>query len=141
MKRVIITNVPNTNKALEVLQSVIGQISDGIWENTDSYTSYWYCADIKVIDGSICIVIEDSPYFSYFGHYRKNNYYRMSDNEVRKFFANKLRTIIRTEQKDNPNMDLSFKSANNTISNYIGYKEQISVGYIYNICKLLKIED
>ena len=36
----ITTTIPATSKRLNILSSVIGQMSDGIWENTRSMEKY-----------------------------------------------------------------------------------------------------
>ena len=37
----ITTSIPATDRRLSILGSVIGQMSDGIWENTRSMEKYW----------------------------------------------------------------------------------------------------
>ena len=40
-------------KAKEILNSVIGQMSDGIWENSPGYSRYWKNIDIGEEDGEM----------------------------------------------------------------------------------------
>ena len=37
----ITTHIKSTEKRLDILGSVMGQMSDGIWENTRSMEKYW----------------------------------------------------------------------------------------------------
>lgn len=74
-------------KAKDVLNSVIGQMSDGIWENTSQMNRYWNYANIVEQDGELFIKVDRDSYGS--------GYYGKSDDEVRKFFANKVKQIAK----------------------------------------------
>lgn len=138
--RTVRTNIPSTAKSLEIMRSVIGQLSDGIWENTRGYGSYWYCADIIDDDGFIAISVNSDRYYWYLDKLILNRYFDMSDAEIRKFFRNKLRTIVRHEANDNPMYDYSFTRDNAMTLDYIGYKETIEVGDVFNVFNILKQE-
>lgn len=138
--RIVKTNVPATAKALEIMRSVLGQLGDGIWENTNAYTSYWYCANIVDDNGFVAIALNADSYYSYCHNWYINKYYRMTDADVRKFFRNKLRTIVRHEANDNPMYDYSFTRDNAMTLGYIGYKETIEVGDVFNVFNILKQE-
>ena len=43
----------------DILHSVIGQLSDGIWENSPGMEKYWKHADIEERDGQLCIAVSD----------------------------------------------------------------------------------
>lgn len=44
-----------TNK--NILEGVMGQLSDGIWENSRAMTKYWSYMDIVEEDGELCIEV------------------------------------------------------------------------------------
>ena len=74
-------------KAKDILNSVIGQMSDGIWENTSQMNRYWQYADIVEQNGELFIKVDRNSYGS--------GFYGKSDEEVRKFFANKVKQIAK----------------------------------------------
>ena len=98
----------NGAKNLEILYSVIGQMSDGIWENTSGMKRYWaYCH----IDKD-CNIIVDTSWGSGFRDY--------DDQKVIKFFARKIKRICDIEKEDNSRYyDCSFSYDNNTVSRYL----------------------
>ena len=80
----ITTHIKSTDKRLNILSSVIGQMSDGIWENTRSMEKYWKSLDFGT-DASGYIYLED-------------NHGVCAD--VYDFFANKIKQIIKIEIDD-----------------------------------------
>lgn len=40
-----------------VLENVIGQLSDGMWENSSAMTHYWPFVEIEMRNGYVCFVI------------------------------------------------------------------------------------
>ena len=91
MTRIIPTNGdPKVNA--EIIDSVIGQLSDGIWENSPGMEGYWTTAES---DGNGNIVIDDRNVIrdSWRDKPFENKYSRMSDDEVRRFFANKAKYV------------------------------------------------
>lgn len=77
-------------KDKKVLESVIGQLSDGIWENSRSMEKYWQTTEIKK-DPSTNEVILDVSDIVFNG---KN------DHEIKKWFATKIKQIIKQEIED-----------------------------------------
>lgn len=128
-----IVNTPfSTSKAKDILDSVIGQLSDGIWENSPAMDKYWKFVDINDNIGEIVIIIsgdsgKTSPSWRP-GHlrYTPNGFYEMGDDQVCSFFAKKLKAIIKEE-------GLEWKRDNEEISDYVGYDTPISVKEIYAV--------
>lgn len=77
----------NDDKAFDVLDSVIGQMSDGIWENSSQMNRYWPYARIEKADGELQIKIDDPAW--------ESGFYGKSDDAIRKFFANKIKQIAK----------------------------------------------
>lgn len=96
-KRIIKTGLPNEKKYGEILASVVGQMSDGIWENTPRMTGYWSYAECNT--SSVDIVISNS----YWSRYTRscNPYVDMTDSQIKNFFANKVKQIALIEMQDN----------------------------------------
>lgn len=72
------------SKATEVLKSVIGQMSDGKWENTPGYDRYWRHCDIDPYDNSI--IVDD---------WYNSGFKDKTDQQVRDFFARKIKALLK----------------------------------------------
>lgn len=94
-KRIVTTNLPNEKKYREILASVIGQMSDGIWENSNKYNGYWNYAECD--SNSVDIIINTNWYSR--NTKAKNPYVTMSDKEIKNFFANKVKQIALIEMQ------------------------------------------
>ena len=82
------------NDDLRILESVIGQLSDGIWENSHMCEKYWKNCNIYECLVSEEIII-DYPSWLF-----------ESPRECKKYFANKIKQIVKKEQEwSNPNIN------------------------------------
>lgn len=116
------TGIPATKKRLEIIGSVIGQMSDGIWENTRSMEKYWKSLGYEAgTDGNIWL--EDRGYVCA---------------DVKEFFANKIKQIIKIEAQDNPNEGIEWSRSCTKLTSYLNYYEAITVGDCYELYELLK---
>ncbi len=97
----------------EILDSIMGQLSDGRWENSPSMEKYWKDADFVELDGTIQLKFKPHSIYS-----------RMSSEEIGKFFARKIKTLV----KEDVNI---WKRGDNTPLTYLGYKLTITVGDAY----------
>lgn len=79
-------------QAEDVLNSVIGQMSDGIWENTPQMNRYWQNLEVVKQDGEIYLKANTDSYSSGFKG--------KSDDEIRKFVANKVKQIAKAYIED-----------------------------------------
>lgn len=116
----IITNIPATSKRLNILGSVIGQMSDGIWENTRSMEKYWKSLDYGT-DANGNIYLEDTCYVC---------------SNVMDFFANKIKQIIKIEIGDGRNTSLVWDRNCSISPDYMHGK--VTVGDCYELYELLK---
>ena len=74
----------------KVLESVMGQLSDGIWENSKEMKKYWTTTEIKK-DSSTNEVILDVSEIVFYGK---------TDYEIKRWFATKIKEIIKQEIED-----------------------------------------
>lgn len=111
------------NNYCEILSSVLGQMSDGIWENTRAMEKYWKSLHYGV-DSSGYIYLED-------------RHGVVSD--IREFFANKIKQIVKIDNDDNGGLD--WQRYNSNTVNYMGYHSEITVGECYKLYELLKCRD
>ena len=114
------TNIPATDKRLEILCSVIGQMSDGIWENTRSMEKYWKSLTYGKTEAGY-IYLEDKNYVCA---------------DVRDFFANKIKQIIKTEIDDGYTVGLIWGRTCNVQPSYM--HGNVTVGDCYELYELLK---
>ena len=116
------TGIPATKKRLEIVGSVIGQMSDGIWENTRSMEKYWKSLGyVQGTDGNIWL--EDR------NHVCSN---------VLDFFANKIKQIVKIEAEDNPSSGIEWSRTCRATTDYLNYHETITIGDCYELYELLK---
>jgi hypothetical protein len=116
----VITNIPATSKRLDILGSVIGQMSDGIWENTRSMEKYWKSLSYGT-DAKGNIYLEDTCYVCA---------------NVTDFFANKIKQIIKIEIDDGYTSGLEWERSCSTSPCYM--HGNVTVGDCYELYELLK---
>ena len=114
------TGIKANDKFIDILSSIIGQMSDGIWENTRSMEKYWKSLDFHT-DAAGYIIIED-------------RHYTCADPVD--FFANKIKQIIKIEIDDG-NTRLHWDRSCSAIPSYIGRGSE-TVGDCYQLYELLK---
>ena len=88
--------------AFDILDSVHGQLSDGMWENSRGYDKYW--TNLQVCrdgDNRIYFKVNADYYGMYCGRSIDNPFARMSDTEFLNWYATKLKAVIVQEGKDN----------------------------------------
>ena len=116
------TGIKANDKFKEILSGVIGQMSDGIWENTRSMEKYWKSLSYAV-DPAGYIIIEDR--------------YHTCANPV-DFFANKIKQIIKIEADDNPGSGIRWERDCAATTVYLNYTETITIGDCYKLYEALK---
>ena len=126
-------SVLSSSKATELLQSIIGQMSDGMWENTSGMEKYWRFADVNGTNLSI-----DDGYIIGDRKSINSGYAGKSDSEVKKFFANKLKAICQQYLHDkNLNPYKNWNEDCEEVCSYLGYKEDITIGDAYKAFRVL----
>ena len=113
------TYIKANTKRQNILSSVIGQMSDGIWENTRSMEKYWKSLDYGK-DPSGYIWLDD-------------RYGVTAD--VYDFFANKIKKIIQIEIEDGNNQ-LVWSRTCAGVPHYM--HGLVTVGDCYELYELLK---
>lgn len=114
-------------KANEVLNSVIGQMSDGMWENTPYYNKFWMFCNI---DKDNSIIVQDRGQFRWDRFYC-SGFREMDEQQVRDFFAKRIKAILHQFKKDYGIDDEEQKCE------YMGYHEEISVRECREFAKAL----
>jgi len=120
----------------DILESVIGQISDGIWENSPGMEGYWMGADI---DDDCNIITSSDMYIKSWKNYIKNPYYNMTDTEVRRYFANKIKQICQEYLNDNNlNPYTGWNADSEEVCTYLGHGRDVTIADAYAAYKALK---
>ncbi len=133
--------IPLGNKVrAEVISSVLGQLSDGIWENSNGMSKYWKFADVDGTDLDISDEMYDNSY-SYYHNPVRNGFYGKSEKEIKDWFANKSKQVVKIWAEDygkNPN---DVWDRNNTdVVTYMGGHgvPRITVADVYECYDFLK---
>ena len=113
------TGIRSNSKFENILSSVLGQLSDGIWENSRSMEKYWKNLSYSVNDQGY-IELEDRAGVC---------------PSVTEFFANKIKQIIKIEIDDG-NSDLEWNRSCGAVPSYI--HGNVTVGDCYQLYELLK---
>ncbi len=126
-------------KAEEILRSIFGQLSDGMWENVARMKEYWACGGIESRDGRLVLSVynehskgEYSPWKKRFV-YTKNGWYNKSAEEVKKKLASLLKAIAKRELEDNFLPPTVWNRNSTERLEYLGYKEEITVRDAYRV--------
>ena len=105
-------------KAEEVLLSVIGQLSDGIWENSRGMEKYWQYADIIKKGSEIYISVNTENY--------ESGYRGKSEQDIKRYFAQKVKQIVKEE-------GLEWSRDNTEISAYLDRGSDVTVQDAYRV--------
>ena len=120
----------------DILHAVMGQMSDGMWENSPGMTGYWTFADI---DDNNNILVNKAYNKLYYGKYLNNPYANMSDEDVKNFFANKIKAIAQQYLHDqNINPYREWNSSNTEKCSYLDYDKGVTIADAYAAYKALK---
>ena len=94
--RVIKTGL-KTQQECDILNGVRGQLSDGMWENSRSARGYWPYFEAKFENGEVVLHISKDLYRD---SYPNNQFCWMKDEEIRAWFAKKIKQVIKEEGLD-----------------------------------------
>jgi len=103
-ERIVITPFPTGDKvAMEVIDSVMGQLSDGMWENSNnkSITDMWSCTDVEDDGKNIILKIYDSSSYSYGSKY--NSWFNADEKKIFNYIADHAKQVVKYfEKEDGP---------------------------------------
>lgn len=126
--------------AYDALDALMGQISDGYWENSPRMEKYWNFAKIcRSLNGEITFEIERDRYvWDKWSHRMTTNpYCNMTDDSIREFFANKLKKIAKVEMEDE-NAGNQWQRDNEMKIHYLSREVDLEVSDIYCIYEMLR---
>lgn len=128
--------------AKEILDSVLGQLSDGLWENSRGYDKYWQNFNVKrAADNQIYIEVnaDSGNWSSWNNHWLENPFHSMSDSQFLDWLAGKLKAVIQAEAKDEKWQKGWWDRAEDKIlTSYLNYDAEISIADVYCVYDFLK---
>ena len=139
----MIIHLGNPTRA-EVISSVLGQLSDGIWENSSAMDKYWMFADVDGTNLSIDDeAFRDETGWGRYGSTRKrtqNGFYGKSEKEIKDWFANKAKQVVKIWAEDYGKDHKAVWDRNNTDEvTYMGHHNMdITVADVYECYDFLK---
>lgn len=140
-KRIIHTGL-YSNVAKEMIQSVLGQLSDGWGENNPANDKWWRFADcVQAPDGEVLIEVsteswEYSEFRSYSHRYIYNGFYSMSDTEVMQKFAGWIKKTAKMEMKDE-NAGNQWNRSSEMKLDYLNHNENVTAADAYFVYEKL----
>lgn len=84
-------------KYKDMLSAVKGQMCDGYWENTPMMQGYWRFCKIGTAGDEVTIEVDDANGARISDSFIENRFFGMSDDAVKKFFADKIKFLIKAE--------------------------------------------
>ena len=84
-------------KYKDMLDSVIGQMSDGYWEDTPMMRGYWKFVKTGTSGNEVTLNVDETSGARDGDRRIDNRFYGMSDDAVKKFFADKIKFLIKEE--------------------------------------------
>ena len=114
-----------TKQELEYLDPVMGQLSDGMWENSPKMEAYWLCNSLT--DAGI----EMEEYNSSFSGRKTywNPLYEKSDDEVRSWFADKLKAVVKQWLEDYDSRGEGWSRLNTAEVDYLNKGQTVAGAY------------
>lgn len=94
--RIIKTGL-KTQKECDIIDGVLGQLSDGMWENSRAAEGYWPYIDADLKNGEVVLTVSNS--YRYDGRLT-NKLLDMSDDDIKKWLAKKIKQVIKEEGLD-----------------------------------------
>lgn len=142
----LVINTGLTDSAsLNVLRSVLGQLSDGMWENSRKAEHYWPFAEAEMIDGNVCLVISNDTYKGRGQYCYTNGFFHdlaMDPDRIKKYFARKIQAVVRQNAKDYPDAGIRCTAkcevALDYMSDYDNYDNEIRACDAHKVVKALK---
>lgn len=142
----ISTRDETAEKDKAVLEGMLGQLSDGLWENSRSMEKYWrgmtFSQDEKGnVELRFNTLIRDRVpkwrrgRIEYDTKYTQSGYSHLTDKGVRDFLAGRIKSVYNAEKRDYPSLG-RWSADNDNPSDYFG--RNVTVADAYSLYKRLK---
>lgn len=94
--RIIDTGLHTALEA-DIIAAVFAQVSDGMWENSPASDHYWPYIEVEK-RGDKVVLLVSKQYQS--GGFKSNKFYDMSDADIKKWVARRIKLVIKDEGLD-----------------------------------------
>ena len=136
MDRIIHTGL-KSKTAKDICSAIIGQMSDGFWENSPGIVKYWLFAKADQLDdGEVVFNIDNRLYAPWSNKYVNNAFFRMCDSEILEFFQKKIKFILSKELRES-HMTLR-KAPDDMRTIWLSYQDDVTVKDVKDVIRLLK---
>lgn len=140
-----LSSTSNTaGKDAEILNSIVGQLSDGIWENSPNMDRYWTNMDFTDNEGKIKMNVPKSYYnweanSSINRRPASNPFLDKSDDKIRTYIADKAKQIVKTNIEDDPSLGKWSRDNTNEVEYMGGHNaKKVSVADVYSFYDRVK---
>lgn len=116
----------------DMLDAVIGQMSDGYWENTPMMRGYWKFVTTGTSGNEVTLNVDAASGARDGDRHIDNRFYGMSDDAVKKFFADKIKFLIKEEGLG------KWDRGNEATTDYLSYHDPYRVKDCYYAYEVLK---
>lgn len=108
-RKLIVPTGLKGEKAREILDSIIGQMSDGMWENSPQMEHYWRFINVEKTGGELAFIVDGTQGEWEAGSRPGNNHFTENyfmtklggkTDAIKQFMAKKLKAIAKEEIKD-----------------------------------------
>lgn len=128
------------DKAKDILDSVIGQLSDGKWENSPAMEHYWPFIDVEMKGRRVYFAVSTKPWRKNYG---KDNWFakvNFDEKAIKVWMAEKLKEVAKQELKDDPDLG-DWDRDNVEETGYLSYDKPITFQEVYFAYEILKDRD
>ena len=108
----------NDEYAKDIINGVVGQLSDGIWENSPGMDKYWRHMTVDTKGNEITVSFDTNSYNSGFRG--------KTEEQLRKWLANKIKQIVKEE-------GLDWNRDNEEVCDYLNYYSDCTVQDAYRV--------
>lgn len=115
----------------DMLDAVIGQMSDGYWENTPMMRGYWKFVTTGTSGNEVTLNVDTASGGRDGDRRIENRFYGMSDDAVKKFFADKIKFLVKEEVGP-------WERDNEATTDYLSYDKRYRVKDCYYAYEILK---
>ncbi len=139
-ERIIITPFPSGDKmAMEVIDSVMGQLSDGMWENSNnrSIKDMWSCTDVEDDGKNIILKLYNKSSYSYGSPY--NSWFRADEKKIFDYIASHAKQVVKFFEKEEGSDYAWSRTNNNEAFGFGGHGvSDIKISDVYRVYDILK---
>ena len=116
----------NDEKSKEIINAVCGQLSDGIWENSPGMDKYWQFMGDLDDNGNLTVYNGYKRSYNTMSPWCYSAFNDMDDTEVKKYYANKIKQIVKRE-------GLDWDRNNTKQCDYLDYHSGVTVRDAYKV--------